>query len=80
MTARRGPLHLGDGRAGGVTGHLDNSVLLLELIDFFALLAEDLLSAGRWVTPATGKAIEDDLLSAAIHQLVITATGCLKLP
>ena len=60
------PIHLGNRRARRITGHFDNSVLLLELIEFLALFPKDFLSAGRWVTPATSEAVEDDLFSTAI--------------
>ncbi len=73
------PIHLEDGHAGRVTGHLNDSILLLEFIEFFALFPQDLLSADRWVTPATSKAVEDDLLPFLVHQLLVAVTGCLQL-
>ncbi len=68
----------GDGRAGGVTGHLNDCILRLQFIDFFLLLAKDVMITDRWITPATSEAVKNDLLSTAIDQLVISATGCLK--
>lgn len=70
---------LGKRRPGGVTGHFDNSILLLEFSDLLALFPKDLLSADRRVTPAASEVVEDDLLSAAVDQFVITVTCCLEL-